>query len=74
MVFRESDVFAGVEQVNGDGVTQYMRVATVRWQRRLGRIAAEEVLDLPLLQAALATDEECLFSVLSTREILLEQR
>ena len=58
MVSSEVDVFAGVEHMDRNAVSQRVHVAVVRRQRRLGRVAAKEVLDLAPLETSLTTDDE----------------
>jgi hypothetical protein len=56
MVSGEVDFFTGTGRVDRDAVAEH--VAAVRGQRRLGCVAAKEVLDLTPLETSLTTDEE----------------
>jgi hypothetical protein len=58
MVSGEVDVFARVEYVDGDAVAKHVHVAVGWGGRRLGRVPAEEVLDLAPLEAPLTPDKE----------------
>ena len=57
MVFYEVDGFSGVEQVRGDGVALEVNVAVGRREVGEGGVAAEEGLDLAILESSLAADE-----------------